>query len=135
MTNVTIDDSVFQGRLKKLLDITDKPEQLLQAIGIQLSSSVEKNFNQQKDSQGKRWKPSQRAIKNHGKTLVDTGRLSLIDFSITSEGVVVGTSVDYGRKHDLGLDKMPKRNWLYISEDGMKRVKLLVDKRYKEAIK
>lgn len=58
----------------------------------------------------KRWKPSHRAEREHGKTLMDTSRLAMsITHDAGDDEVVVGTNVAYGPIHQFGGEIRPKK--------------------------
>lgn len=49
--------------------------QPMQRIAKQLHTSILQNFNQQRSPSGAAWLPSQRALRENSKTLIDTGRM------------------------------------------------------------
>jgi phage gpG-like protein len=73
-------------------------------IATLLENSVRRNFRE--GGRPEKWQQSNRAKKESGQTLVDTGRLAN---SFTSEGtpreIRVGTNVKYGPAHHFGVDK------------------------------
>ena len=80
--------------VKQLAENISKPQRILQEIGLVMLSSVQQNFI----AQGRpvSWKPSQRAIIQHGQTLRDTGRLmNSITMKVYENHVRVGTNVIY----------------------------------------
>ncbi len=54
----------------------------------------------------RRWKPSQRALREGGQTLIKTGRLkNSITGRVRGATVLVGTNVRYGAAHQLGVNR------------------------------
>jgi len=73
-----------------------------QEIGLRLASSIQENFRT--GGRPDRWKESGRARKQHGQTLLDTGRL-MREASlpkVTPEGITFGSTLPYARIHQEG---------------------------------
>lgn len=98
---VEIDD---KGINKKLSDIFERTQNLIPAmglIGLVIKRSIVENFKQ--EGRPTKWKPSLRAIKQHGQTLSDTGMLkSSFQISPESDSVSVFTPVKYAAIHNFG---------------------------------
>ncbi|MCG7657123.1 phage virion morphogenesis protein [Wielerella bovis] len=63
----------------------------MREIGRRLETSVIQNYNQQRSPAGVAWIPSQRAKKDGGKTLIDTGRmLASLSFVSGNDWVEIG---------------------------------------------
>ena len=78
-------------------------QDLMDSIGEALVSSTLQRFQDEKDPDGKKWKPSARAAASGGTTLSDTGRLQKsIEYAATSNRVMVGSNLPYARIHQLG---------------------------------
>jgi phage gpG-like protein len=93
----------LQAKVKALENVNP----LLDAIGIQLTRSVQKNFQA-----GGRppWKESRGARERNGKTLSWRGVLKgSISHAIEGRTVLVGTNVKYGRIQQLGGVVRPKK--------------------------
>lgn len=140
MTDViTFNDTIFQKRLSEVLNLLkgNQKQELMQQIGVQAAASIQRNFDRQSDKQGEEWTPSVRAIKQHGKTLENTGRMRMIGFSADSDSVLVGTTVDYGVYHQYGspVHNLPKREWLYLTQDAVGRITKTLENYFKKVSK
>lgn len=95
------------GRIKNQKPMWDR-------VAIMVHRSVMMNFAE--GGRPEKWRPSQRALRQHGQTLIDTGR-GRADISrfADNERAVVGTSLDYMVKHQKG-DGVPKRPFLVLQE-------------------
>jgi len=75
----------------------------LDEIGASLVSSTVQRFRQGVSPSGEPWKPSRRAEREGGRTLVDSGRLrDSITHEVSGNSVSVGTNVVYAAIHQLG---------------------------------
>ncbi len=72
-------------------------------LGEEAVDQVHQEFRQGRDPYGKDWRPSERAVEEHGQTLRDTGRL-LNSFSAhpTHGGFEIRTDVEYAAIHQYG---------------------------------
>jgi len=138
-------DAGVLDKLKSTLRAMTDKQKLMSAVGVSAEASIKRNFDRQEDSKKIKWKPSIRATMENGQTLVDTGKLRAISYSVESDyKVLVGTPADYGIYHQYGKGQIlpkngshlvfhigrtgpifakstsgyPKREWLYISEEG-----------------
>ena len=85
-------------------------QDMMDSIGEALVSSTLQRFQEEKDPDGKKWKPSARAAAKGGTTLSDTGRLQKsIEYAATSNRVMVGSNLPYARIHQLGGTVRPKK--------------------------
>lgn len=102
----------------------------LKEIGKSLEASTKLRFNEGEDPQGQDWKPSQRVIKQgRGRTLVETGRLQKSISYVSDESEVnIGTDVPYAEIHQEGLDGIPKREFLGISDKDQQEIERIVEK-------
>ena len=133
----------FDKALGKAAHNFANTQPLMETIGEVLVSGTLQRFQDEEDPDGKKWKPSVRAMETGDKTLSDTGRLQRsIDYAATSDTVMVGTNVVYGRIHQLGgktgkghkVD-MPARPYLGVSEEDMKEIRGTVEDFLKDALK
>ena len=133
----------FDKALGKAAQKLANTQPLMETIGEVLVSGTLQRFQDEEDPDGKKWKPSVRAMETGDKTLSDTGRLQRsIDYAATSDKVMVGTNVVYGRIHQLGgktgkghkVD-MPARPYLGVSEEDMKEIRGTVEDFLKDALK
>lgn len=104
---------------------------LMESVGEALRSGAIERFDAEEDPQGKKWKPSARAMAGGGKTLDKESHLKdSIDYAATSDKVMVGSNLPYARIHQLGgktgkghkVD-MPARPYLGVSEEDMDEVR------------
>lgn len=96
--------------MKRLLgEITRRLQDLTPAmheIGEIVRESVMRNFAQQRSPEGEPWKPSLRAIKQGGLTLVDTATLkNSINYRAEAKRVRIGTNIPYAAVHQFGAKK------------------------------
>lgn len=137
---LTVDDRVFQKKLSKLIRNTKNKKPLLKTIGIQGQVNIEKHFKTESDSQGRAWKPlNPKTLKarkgkrsNEAGILKDTGRLRNIAFNINPKSVIVGTTINYGGPHQFGAPRkgIPQREWLYIDNEGKKKIEAAAEEFY-----
>ncbi len=102
-------------------------------VGETLVSSTLERFRKGVDPDGNAWPVSQRAEKEGGKTLVDTGELqNSIVYEASPQMVVVGSDKVYARIHQKGGKAgrgrkvtIPKRSYLGISQEDQKEIHAL----------
>lgn len=98
---------------KQLLNMADKitnTHNLLEGIGSMLVRNTEKRFQKEESPKGEKWKKSQRAIREDGKTLTDKGQLKdSILSQVQGKTVQVGTNKEYARIHQFGGEITPKK--------------------------
>jgi len=107
--------AAFKGAERRL----SKPEKALKDCGLLLLRSVARNFKA--GGRPVRWRASGRALREGGKTLVDTARLkNSMTMRVLGKVLTVGTNVKYARIHQLGgkLDKnvTVKQHYRYITQ-------------------
>jgi phage virion morphogenesis protein len=100
---IEVDDSslkrVFAEVGARMVDMSP----LMRQISEKMKNAVDQNFDTEGSRIGPKWKPSQRAIKQGGKTLQDTGRLAAsIVPAFDSHSAEVGTNVVYAAIHQFG---------------------------------
>lgn len=103
---------------------------MLKEIGQSLEASTKLRFNTSTDPEGQRWEPSKRVLRQgRGRTLVETGRLQKsISYASDQNEVNIGTDVEYAEKHQEGLDGLPKREFLGISQKDEQEIERIVQK-------
>lgn len=109
---------------------------VMEVIGEMLRSSTVERFDASEGPDGTPWKPSKRALKEGGKTLVKTGGSGLmgsIDYEASPDHVVVGSNKVYARIHQLGgktgrghAVDMPARPYLGISEEDIDEARAIL---------
>lgn len=114
--------------VEKLAD----PQQLFRDIGRELVDQVQIGFINSESPYGENWaKPAWRMINNKKvfrrgnvgndwKPLLDAGILiNSITFQADTSSVQVGTSVSYAESHQLGFNRVKKRQFLPDSARGL----------------
>lgn len=103
----------WSGLDKSLLKMADKitdTHHLLEGIGNILVTNTQRRFDKEESPKGEKWKKSQRAILQNGKTLTDKGQLKKsIASQIQGDTVIVGTNKEYARIHQFGGVIKPKK--------------------------
>ena len=121
----------FDKALGKAAHKLGDTQALMESVGEALRSGTIERFEAEEDPQGKKWKPSARAMAGGGKTLDKESHLKdSIDYAATSDKVMVGSNLPYARNHQLGgktgkghkVD-MPARPYLGVSEEDMDEVR------------
>lgn len=108
-------------------------------IGEMLVSSTKERFETSQAPDGKAWKPSQRAERDGGKTLVDSGTLlGSIFYEVSAAAVAVGSNLVYARPHQEGMDisvlssrrriTLPARPYLGFSDDDIGEARAILEK-------
>ncbi len=103
---LSLEDMGAGQAVKQLAERIERPQEFLREAGVYLLSSIQQNFQ----AQGRPipWERSQRAIKQHGQTLRDTGRLmNSITMKVFNNVLTVGTNVVYAAIQHFGgtIDK------------------------------
>lgn len=135
IVSITYDDKAIQEKLRKLAKKISDLTPVMNEIGQQLLLSTDQRFEKEVDPDGVPWKPNTpytRKLKK-AKGLIDKvlqasgrGRAS-INYAATKDRVVVGTNVDYMRKHQLGLEGLPVRKFLGISKEDEVEIGIILD--------
>ena len=121
----------FDKALGKAAHKLGDTQALMESVGEALRSGTIERFEAEEDPQGKKWKPSARAMAGGGKTLDKESHVKdSIDYAATSDKVMVGSNLPYARIHQLGgktgkghkVD-MPARPYLGVSEEDMDEVR------------
>lgn len=98
---------------KSLLNMAGKikeTDNLMEGIGSMLVRNTEKRFQKEESPKGEKWAKSQRAIRQNGKTLTDSGELkNSISSQVQGKTVQVGTNKEYARIHQFGGEITPKK--------------------------
>lgn len=130
-TGVSLNWGGFDKALGKAAQKLGDTQALMESVGEALRSGTIERFGAEEDPQGKKWKPSARAMAGGGKTLDKESHLKdSIDYATTSDKVMVGSNLPYARIHQLGgktgkghkVD-MPARPYLGVSEEDMDEVR------------
>ncbi len=98
---------------KSLLNMAGKikeTDNLMEGIGSMLVRNTEKRFQKEESPKGEKWKKSQRAMRQNGKTLTDKDQLKdSISSQVQGKTVQVGTNKEYARIHQFGGEIKPKK--------------------------
>lgn len=96
-----IDTQQTASQLAQVAGRMADPGPALEKMGLLLIGSVLKNFKA--GGRPIRWKPSKRARREGGQTLIDTARLkNSITRRVAGKTLYVGTNVAYGAIHQFG---------------------------------
>ncbi|MCF8012418.1 MAG: phage virion morphogenesis protein [Clostridiales bacterium] len=122
----------FERQLKweigMMLSGVKDPSTPLKIISELMRSSVLQNFRE--GGRPEKWKPSIRAQKTGGQTLVDTGRLrGSIYAKANNNSAKVGTNVIYAAAHNFGYPprNLPQRKFLMFQDEDLKEAKRVVE--------
>lgn len=103
------DSSPIEAIFKHLNQFEADKSKLFDEIGQGVVSSIDERFLDGRDVDGNPWKTSWRAMVQGGQTLRDTGRLmNSYTHNVLSNGVEVGTNVEYAAYLHYGATIMPK---------------------------
>jgi len=98
---VTVKDMAARAVVKETARRMSRPQKPLRSCGLVLLRSVTKTFKA--GGRPLRWKPSWRALKTGGRTLIKTARLMRsITMHVAGRTLRVGTNVKYAAIHQLG---------------------------------
>lgn len=118
---IAIDGSALQTALDRLVDYGENPGPILDEIGGAMVQRTQERFERGEGPGGAKWQPSQRALAEGGKTLIDTARLmQSITHRVTAEGVEWGTNVEYAAIHQFGgvIETKARTQTLAFGKDG-----------------
>lgn len=101
---IDVDDAPVLAILGQLSALMTDLTPVMQDIGAGMVSRIEiDRFEQGRGPGGVPWRPSQRAVSEGRKTLIDRGRLrDSVTFNATPRSVEVGTNVEYSAIHQFG---------------------------------
>lgn len=99
------------GKLREARSRLKDPAPLMRDLSIKLHQNVIARFVLEKDPQEKPWKPSQRALRDGGQTLTDTGRLrgSIRFASDKNSAEVFTNSLVYAAPHNYGIGQVKRQ--------------------------
>ena len=125
MIEVTLDSKKLEKGLAQLLSNATNSRPMMRSIATELESLTEDNFENESFG-GERWKQSQRAAAENGKTLQKSGQLAASITSRTGTDFArIGSNKKYAAIHHLGGQAgrgkkltLPARPYLPISGEG-----------------
>lgn len=105
-----LDTSSLQNALKRLLSATQDTKAVMADIGLALVENAQARFRSNIDPDGQAWKPSERARREGGRTLLDHGHLrDSITYVATNDRLEVGTNAVYAPIHQFGGKTPPHK--------------------------
>ena len=125
---VSIDDREVRELLSNLLQRTRNLAPAMKIVGEIIRTSVVKNF----EYGGRpRWRPSRRALRSGGKTLIASARLmKSIKAKAYPDRAEVGTNLIYAAIHQFGgwagrgyMAKIPARPFLMVQDVDWQEIK------------
>jgi phage virion morphogenesis protein len=128
---VKIEDEPLRVLLSALNKKMGNMTPVMKTIGEIVRSSVIRNFEQERDPAGAKWKPSVRAMISGGKTLTDRAILrNSLNVRASSNKVSVGTNIVYAAIHQFGGKagrgrkvSLPARPFLGVRDDDWTEIK------------
>jgi phage virion morphogenesis protein len=100
---VKIEDQAVKAMLARLMERTGDLTPVMRTIGEIVRESVDRNFEEERSPDGKRWIPSLRAILTGGKTLTDLAILrNSLNVRPSRDRVAVGTNDIRAAIHQFG---------------------------------
>lgn len=124
-------DKAMRG-LDVAMQKAQRSQEFMDSVGETLVSSTHQHFTDQEGPDGP-WKPSQRAEREGGQTLVDSARLkNSITYEASPQMVVIGVNAVYARIHQLGGQAgrghkvtIPARPYIYITDEDRAEIKAM----------
>ena len=103
-------------------------------IGSYLEDRTLGRFERGEAPDGTPWLPSQRALDENGKTLIDKGLLmASINYEASTDAVTVGSNVIYAAIHQFGGEtgrnravEMPARPYLGVNDADLDEIEMIV---------
>ena len=115
----------LQNRINSIIRNTQKQRETLELVGSMFVDETLKSFETETSPFGEQWRKSKRALKEHGQTLYKTGILrGSVSHRVQGNTVKIGanartpTGQAYGRFHQFGTSKTPKRAFLPVNKLG-----------------
>jgi len=119
---ITLDGaSSLQGKLNRLAGRMEHMRPLMEDIGGYLDFSTRNRFLKQIAPDGTPWQPSARALREHGKTLIDSARLfGSFSYQASDRSVEEGTNVIYAGIYQFGgkIKHPARRQTIYRKVDA-----------------
>lgn len=120
-SGVSVKWSGLDKSLSKMADNIKETKGLMKNIGEQLVTNTKRRFENEESPEGEKWKKSQRAMLQNGKTLTNKAKLkNSIAYEVSDKTVQVGTNKEYARIHQFGGEiKAKKEKYLkFKNPDG-----------------
>lgn len=130
---VSFDDKEWQEMIREIEKNVKDPKPVLRAaFGTRGFRDIIQHFENEESPEGN-WIPSKRAMREHGKTLQDTGRLrgGFSPGNIKDKGrdaIVFFNPVPYSAQHDEGTETIPQREFMWLSDEAQEdMLKIILD--------
>lgn len=105
---LSFDFSKLEKNIQEKIQRTTTLRPAMQVIAQDMLKEVQLNFRGEKTPEGEKWIPSQRAIRDKGKTLRDKGLLQKsIGAKFNNVSAKVGTNIPYAAIHQFGSEGLP----------------------------
>ncbi len=117
MITLMVDDQALRRRLAGLAARSTRLAPVLDRVGRLMVARTDIRFRAARDPEGRPWRPSRRARRTGGLTLVHTGRLRRsIRHRVIGAGtaVRVGSTAVYAAVHQFGTATVPARPFLGV---------------------
>lgn len=122
-------------KIEGLISKMDRSLSLTETVGECLVSSTKERFGKETGPDGVKWKDSDRAEAEGGKTLTDNAILkNSIGYEATRKTVAVGTNLVYGAIHQLGgmagrgkKLELPARPYLGLDDADREEVQGIIE--------
>lgn len=126
--NLSGGDEIIR-RLGALYFDSQKMQKFSRLAGAEMVHQTEERFYNQHDLGRQPWIPSQRAIRDNGKTLRDTGRLmASLTYIALPDGVKWGTNVVYAKSMHYGLPYVTPRPYMGMNDDDRASVLNIINR-------
>jgi len=160
-TSIIVDDDSVTGALQRLYDAAGNLAPALKNIGEYETRVTKRRFIDEKDPEGTPWQDLHplyaKTKKGPGKLRGETRSLSEIVYQVASDSVEIGSNVIYARVHNEGAVikpknaaalvfsmggqtfmvqsvKIPKRQFLGISEADKEEIEAIVRDHFEDAV-
>jgi phage gpG-like protein len=126
----------LRNKLVKVSEKTNNPAEVYKEIAVKMWREQMDHFDKESDEYGE-WQPLKASTiaqrkKGYAKILQDTGRLkNSITYGADKKGAWVKDGVNYGIYHnsDEPRNKLPKRKFLFITDEFAEQMKELFESR------
>jgi phage virion morphogenesis protein len=118
---IAVDSDALRQGLRRLVELGQDLAPVLDAIGAAMVQRTQLRFERGEGPDGVKWKPSERALKQGGQTLVDKELLkNSITHAVTGNAVEWGTNVVYAAIHQFGgvVERKARTQTLAFGEDN-----------------
>lgn len=133
--SVTYSDAEIRQRLQRLQRKVGDLTPAMKNIGEALILSTDDRFDKEIAPDGTPWKPNtaftiakKKALGRINKVLQSTGQMrASIAYQASRDRVVIGTNDRKAAKHQFGLEGLPKREFLGVSDDDRVEIVQIIE--------